>query len=85
MALEDNGGNYGAEGFIYQATAPLPEFDGNHPVFGVWVVDHEAAGLGIRWVFAITTLLLLANLIWVWFAVPELRDGPPEVAKSDGD
>ena len=26
----------------------MPEFDGQHPVFGVWVVDHEAAGLGIR-------------------------------------
>ena len=48
VALEDNGGNYGAEGFIYQARAVVPEFDGNHPVFGVWVVDHEAAGLGIR-------------------------------------
>lgn len=46
--VEENGGNYGGEGFIYQAAASLPVFDGNHPVFGVWVVDHEAAGLGIR-------------------------------------
>ncbi len=48
VALEENGGNYGAEGFVFQATANLPDYDGNHPVFGVWVVDHEAAGLGIR-------------------------------------
>jgi len=48
VVVEENGGNYGAEGYIFQAPARLPAFDGNHPVFGVWVVDHEAAGLGIR-------------------------------------
>ena len=46
--LEETGGDYGEEGYVYQAAASLPEFDGNRPVFGVWVVDHEAAGLGIR-------------------------------------
>lgn len=45
---ESVGGAYGAEGFIYQAVANLPAYAGNHPVFGVWVVDHEPAGLGIR-------------------------------------
>lgn len=35
-------------GWIYQAPASLARFDGQHAVFGVWVVDHEAAGLGIR-------------------------------------
>ncbi len=48
VVLEENGGNYGEEGFVYQSPANLPVFSGNHPVFGVWVVDHEAAGLGIR-------------------------------------
>ena len=24
------------------------EFAGHRPVFGIWMVDHEAAGLGIR-------------------------------------
>ncbi len=48
VAIEENGGYYGEEGFVFQATADIPEFYGNHPVFGVWVVDHEAAGLGIR-------------------------------------
>lgn len=32
----------------YQELAPLPAFDGNHVVLGAWVVDGEAAGLGIR-------------------------------------
>ncbi len=48
VVIEENGGSYGEEGFIFQLPAALPNFDGNHPVFGVWVVDHEAAGLGIR-------------------------------------
>lgn len=48
LVVEETSGDYGAEGFIYQSLATMPEFDGNLPVFGVWVVDHEAAGLGIR-------------------------------------
>jgi MFS transporter, DHA1 family, multidrug resistance protein len=36
-----------------------------------------AAGFGTRWVFVVTTLLLAANLIWVWIAVPELREKEP--------
>jgi len=41
-------GDYGGEGFVFQALAPACEFDGNHPVMGVWIVNHEACGLGIR-------------------------------------
>ena len=48
VAVEETGGDYGDEGHVYQATASLPEFDGNRPIFGVWIVDHEPAGLGIR-------------------------------------
>lgn len=48
VVLEETGGNYGQEGYVYQALAELPEFGGQHPVCGVWVIDHEAAGLGIR-------------------------------------
>ncbi len=33
-----------------------------------------AALFGIRWVFAVTTILLAANLVWVWFTVPEWRE-----------
>lgn len=46
--LESTDGDYGDEGFIYQALAPLPCFDGYYPVMGIWIVDGEAAGLGIR-------------------------------------
>lgn len=46
--VEENGGDYGEEGYIYQALAPIPSIAGNHPVCGVWVVNHEACGLGIR-------------------------------------
>ena len=48
VVVEETGGDYGEEGHVYQALATLPDFDGQHPVFGVWVIDHEAAGLGIR-------------------------------------
>ena len=33
------------------------------------------ANLGIRWVFALTAALLMANLVWVWAVVRERRDG----------
>jgi DHA1 family multidrug resistance protein-like MFS transporter len=69
-------------GTIYGMTASAT-FLGNSlgPLSGGGI----AAGLGIRWVFAITTLLLLANLIWVWFSVPELREGPSKGPASDSD
>jgi glutathionylspermidine synthase len=41
-------GDYGAEGWCYQQWYPLPDFDGNHPVLGTWVVDGESVGVGIR-------------------------------------
>ena len=41
-------GTYGAEGYVYQAYAPLPEFDGNYPVVGSWIVGNEPCGMGIR-------------------------------------
>lgn len=46
--VEESGGDYGEEGFVYQAIAPIPEFDGHRPVMGLWMIDHAAAGLGIR-------------------------------------
>jgi glutathionylspermidine synthase len=46
--VEETGGDYGEEGHIFQGIAPIPDFDGHHPIFGLWIVDHEAAGLGIR-------------------------------------
>ena len=46
--VEATDGDYGQEGYVYQALAPLSDFAGNHPVLGVWIIAHEAAGLGIR-------------------------------------
>ncbi|HVU36444.1 MAG TPA: glutathionylspermidine synthase family protein [Opitutaceae bacterium] len=45
---EETSGDYGEEGYVYQAIADIPTFNGHRPVFGGWVVDHEPAGLGIR-------------------------------------
>src|SRR5262249_54906652 len=41
-------GAYGEEGFVYQALARVPVFDGNHAVVGSWVVDGVSCGMGIR-------------------------------------
>ncbi len=41
-------GTYGAEGYVFQAYAPLPEFDGNYPVIGSWIVGDRPVGMGIR-------------------------------------
>jgi glutathionylspermidine synthase len=41
-------GPYGAEGYIRQALAPLPNFSGQYPVLGSWLVDHVPRGLSIR-------------------------------------
>ena len=43
-----NEGEYGQQGFIRQAVAPIPEFEGHFPVLGSWVIDGESAGVGIR-------------------------------------
>jgi glutathionylspermidine synthase len=48
VVVEETGGGYGEEGFVYQAPAALPDFGGQHPIFGVWMIDHDAGGLGIR-------------------------------------
>ncbi|MEA2737861.1 MAG: transporter, family, multidrug resistance protein [Acetobacteraceae bacterium] len=58
-------------GTIYGMTASAT-FLGNSlgPLTGGGV----AASFGIRWVFVVTTVLLAANLVWVWFTVPELQE-----------
>jgi glutathionylspermidine synthase len=48
VVLEETSGDYGEEGHVFQALAAIPEFGQHRPIFGVWVVNHEAAGLGIR-------------------------------------
>lgn len=50
--VEATSGEYGREGYILQELCPLPDFEGiegiRHPVLGVWMVDGEPAGMGIR-------------------------------------
>lgn len=46
--IESSEGPYGAEGYIYQAYAPLPKFGNNHTLIGSWLVDDKAAGIAVR-------------------------------------
>jgi len=46
--LDRDAGPYGAEGFIRQALAPLPQFDGNYVVLGSWIAAGKACGLSLR-------------------------------------
>ncbi len=54
QTVETTSGVYGEEGFVTQAFAPLPNFkspysgEDNYPLIGVWVIDGEPAGMGIR-------------------------------------
>jgi glutathionylspermidine synthase len=41
-------GPYGDGPWVYQELYDLPDFDGNYPVLGSWVVNGWACGLGIR-------------------------------------
>ena len=47
-AIDADAGPYGAEGFIKQAVATLPRFDGNYAVLGSWVVGGVPCGLSVR-------------------------------------
>jgi glutathionylspermidine synthase len=44
----DVGGDYGEEGFIWQAYHALPSYDGRYAVIGSWMIGDEPAGIGIR-------------------------------------
>jgi glutathionylspermidine synthase len=46
-AVAEEKGHYGAEGFIRQALAPLPNFSNQYPVLGSWLIDRTACGLSI--------------------------------------
>ncbi|MEP6730602.1 MAG: glutathionylspermidine synthase family protein, partial [bacterium] len=41
-------GEYGAEGYVFQELAPIPEIEGKRPVIGSWIIGQEAAGIGVR-------------------------------------
>ena len=46
--VEVTDGVYDESPNVYQAIAPMKSYDGRYPVFGVWVVNGMACGLGIR-------------------------------------
>lgn len=48
QVIEQTGDDPDDGGFIYQAPTALAEFDGQRAVLGVWIIEHAAAGLGIR-------------------------------------
>ena len=53
-AVVRTNGQYGSEGYVVQQFAPLPNFhspysgEDHHPMLGVWMIDGEPAGMGIR-------------------------------------
>jgi glutathionylspermidine synthase len=48
QVIEQTGGDYGEEGYVYQELAEIPSFDGKYPVIGSWVIGGLSAGMGIR-------------------------------------
>ncbi len=62
-------------GLIYGMSASAT-FLGNS--LGPLVGGLIAASLGLRWVFIMTTGLLVANFVWVYFNVPEYRESEAE-------
>lgn len=44
--VHETSGDYGEEGYVYQQFLPSP--NEYHPVIGSWVIDGQAAGIGIR-------------------------------------
>ena len=61
-------------GTVYGMTASAT-FLGNS--LGPLTGGAVAAALGLRWVFLVTAGLLLANLVWVYFTVPEYNETIP--------
>lgn len=48
IAIVQTPGEYGGDGYVYQAAATTRHEAGTFPVIGAWVIDGEAAGCGIR-------------------------------------
>jgi glutathionylspermidine synthase len=46
--IDSDSGPYGAEGFILQALADSPSFEGRYPIIGSWIIGEEACGIGVR-------------------------------------
>jgi len=48
VVVESTPGDYGAEGSICQALAPLPRFGDDYVLVGSWLIDGTPAGIGLR-------------------------------------
>jgi glutathionylspermidine synthase len=46
--ISETSGEYGEEGYVFQQLQKLPDFEGNRPVIGSWIIGNESAGMGIR-------------------------------------
>jgi glutathionylspermidine synthase len=46
--VDTDEGPYGAEGFIRQAVATLPQYDGNYAALGSWIAAGKPCGLSVR-------------------------------------
>jgi glutathionylspermidine synthase len=46
--IDQDEGPYGAEGFVRQGVATLPQFDGNYAAIGSWIVAGKPCGLSVR-------------------------------------
>ena len=46
--IAETEGDYGEEGFIYQAYVKPTSYQGRYPIIGSWVIGGEPAGIGIR-------------------------------------
>jgi DHA1 family multidrug resistance protein-like MFS transporter len=62
----------GERGAVYGMTSSAM-FLGNS--LGPLIGGAIAAGLGLRWVFLMTALVMAANLVWVYYRVPEYKPG----------
>src|SRR5437870_9633467 len=47
-AIDQDEGPYGAEGFVRQAVATLPHYDGNYAALGSWIAAGQPCGLSVR-------------------------------------
>jgi glutathionylspermidine synthase len=48
LVIEQTEGPYDKSKSVFQAYAPLPDFEGYHPVIGSWIIGGQPAGMGIR-------------------------------------
>ena len=48
QAIDQDEGPYGEEGFVRQAVATLPAFEGNYAAIGSWIAAGQPCGLSVR-------------------------------------